>query len=136
MMNWIDVASVVFVCVTMNHLGLVGAIERLLGRRLPIINCVKCSTFWSVLAYGLWSVGFSDFPLTLATSFLASYVAIWLELLEAYIDTKYLKIYETISTKYPIDEVAPDADDRITDRSVSELRPAEGKKKTKIKDKL
>ena len=26
-MNWIDIASIVFVCVTMNHLGLIKAIE-------------------------------------------------------------------------------------------------------------
>lgn len=131
MMNGIDVASVVFVCVTMNHLGLIGAVERLLGRRLPIINCVKCSTFWFVLIYSV--IVTNEYLLSLATSFLASYMAIWLELLEAYIDTQYVKLYEKkIITKYPFDEASSDADDGITDRSVSELRQTE-RKKTKIK---
>lgn len=51
---------------------------------------------WSVLAYNLWSVGFSDIPLVLAVSFLCSYLALWLELLEGFIDTSYLRVYEKI----------------------------------------
>ena len=91
-MDWIDIASIVFVCVTMNHLGLIGKLEELVGR-LPVIDCPKCSAFWATLAYTVWYVGFSDLPLVLAISFLASYSALWLELLEAYIDTLYLKLY-------------------------------------------
>lgn len=94
-MNWIDIASIIFVCVTMNHLGLIKAVEDLVGR-FPIINCPKCVTMWSVLAYGLWSVGFSDLPFVLAISFLSSYCALWLELIEGYIDTLYLKMYDKI----------------------------------------
>jgi hypothetical protein len=79
----------------MNHLGLIGKLEEILGK-LPIINRPKCCSCWSVLAYGIWSVGFSDLPIVLAVSFLASYTAIWLELLEGFIDTLYLKLYDKI----------------------------------------
>ena len=91
----IDIASIIFVCVTMNHLGLIGKLEEIWGK-FPIIDCPKCSSFWCVLIYGLWSVGFSDIPLVLAVSFLSSYLAIWLELFEGYIDILYLRLYESI----------------------------------------
>lgn len=131
MMNWIDVASIVFVCVTANHLGLIGKLEEIMGE-LPIIDCPKCFSFWAVLAYSFWSVGFSDIPIILATSFLASYIAIWLELLEAYIDTVYMRIYETITTKHPSDEASADTADGDTNGTLSELQQAD-KKKTEIK---
>lgn len=121
-MNWIDIVSIVFVCVTANHLGLIEAIQTVTQRNhLPIISCPKCFTFWSVLAYGLWSVGFSDIPYMLAISFLTSYAALWLELLEGYVDTLYLKAYEKITTASDDDAVAADADDGNPAGSVSEL---------------
>lgn len=46
-----DIASIVFACVAMNHLGLISAIETVLRCSLVIVNCVKCLTFWCVLAY-------------------------------------------------------------------------------------
>lgn len=95
MMNWTDIASIVFVSVTVNHLGLIGKLEEMLGK-LPILDCPKCLTFWSVIVYELWCVGFSDIPTMLAISFLASYAAIWLELFEGYIDTLYLRLYDKI----------------------------------------
>ena len=79
-MEWIDIASIIFVCVTMN-----------------IINCPKCCTFWTTVLLYLWDVkSFCGMLSLLAISFLASYSAIWLELLEAYIDTLYMKLYEKI----------------------------------------
>ena len=105
-MNWIDIACIVFSCVTANHLGLIGKLEEIIGK-LPIINCPKCSTYWFVLAYMVITT--QDVILSLAISFLASYVAIWLELFEGYIDTLYLKLYgKTIRTE-PHDKIAADA---------------------------
>ena len=98
-MNWSDIACIVFVCVTANHLGLIGAIEDKMGFRIPILNCPKCASCWFTLAYIMGKMGFSvipQIPLVLAVSFLASYVAIWLELAEGYIDTLYLKCYGKI----------------------------------------
>jgi hypothetical protein len=93
-MDWSDIAGIVFVCVTMNHLGLVKAIEETVGRDLPVVNCVKCSTFWVSLAYTLAAT--HDVITSLAVSFLCSYLALWLELSEGYIDTLYLRIYDKI----------------------------------------
>ena len=93
-MEWSGIASIVFVCVTMNHLGLIKAIEENTGYEFLILDCPKCSSFWLTL---LFSVVTSRQILTpLAVSFLASYTAIWLELFEGYIDTLYLKLYGKI----------------------------------------
>ena len=93
-MNWIDIASIVFVCVTANHLGLIKAIEAVSNKEIPIVNCVKCFTWWSVLAYTLFYS--REIFTSLAISFLSSYAAIWLELFEGYIDTLYLRLYDKI----------------------------------------
>lgn len=105
---WSDIASIVFVCVTMNHLGLVKAIEDVIGRNLPIVDCPKCCTCWCVLTYSILAT--HDILASLAVSFLCSYIALWLELFEGYIDTIYLKVYEKI---YPTadDTASADAND-------------------------
>ena len=96
-MVWNDIACIVFICTCMNHLGLIGAIEDVIKHPLPIVNCVKCSSFWCTLSYCFWC---GCHPITmLAISFLASYSAIWLELAMGIIDflysTAYGKIYST-----------------------------------------
>lgn len=102
-MPWSDIACIVFVCVTANHLGLVKAIEDTYDRELPIINCVKCFTFWSVLIYTV--LVSRNVVTSLAVSFLAGYSAIWLELAEAIIDQLYNRIYDKI---YPTADTASD----------------------------
>lgn len=93
-MEWFDIACIVFVCVTANHLGLVKAVEKVVGFPLFIVNCCKCFSFWFVLAYcKTVKCGWID---SLAISFLASYCAIWFELLEGCFDTFYMKLYEKI----------------------------------------
>ena len=116
----IDIASIVFVCVTANHLGLVGAIERIIGLPLPIVNCPKCLTWWSVTIYGLF-VGDMNFGNMLAISFFASYMAIWLELFEGYIDTLYLKVYEKITATNSHDTASANTDCGSTKSAVSKL---------------
>lgn len=107
-MNWIDIACVVFVCVTANHLGLITAIEGVVKHRLPILNCPKCLTCWSVLAYMVITT--QDFITSLAVSFLASYIALWLELFEGLIDILYLRLYE-ITSGYNHNEATTSPDD-------------------------
>lgn len=93
-MDWKDIACIVFVCVTANHLGLIAAIERIIRRKLWIIDCPKCLTCWCVLTYQLVT---GCNPLAaLAISFLCAYIAIWLELAEGIIDLIYIKVYEQI----------------------------------------
>lgn len=93
-MNWFEVVMITFSCVAANHLGLVGGMEKTLKHRLPILNCVKCFTFWVLLAYGC-IIGENVFVM-IATSFLFSWLAIWLDLGMGMVDHLYLKAYETI----------------------------------------
>lgn len=118
-MNWIDIASIVFVCVTANHLGLVKAVETVIEYELPIVNCPKCLTWWSVLIYSLFTI--NNIVAVFAVSFLASYIAIWLELLEGFIDTLYLKLYEKIYSDTADNAPASDPDGGYTAGSLSEL---------------
>ena len=112
-MDWRDIACIVFVCTAVNHLGLIKAVEEKIGRELPVINCPKCFTFWSVMAYGIYvfEINFGNIvaalPHLLAISLLCSYLAIWLELLMYAIDTLYNRIYvkiENISQEHHDEE--------------------------------
>ena len=111
-MAWSDIAWIVVACTSANHLGLIAAVENVLHRRLPVVNCPKCLTFWSTLAYLLacFLVGddallgggpitalLSAVPRMLAVAFLAAYSALWLELIMYFIDTIYNSIYDQIS---------------------------------------
>ena len=110
-----SLVSIIFACTAANHLGLVQAIESVIHKRLPVINCVKCFTFWSTLAYGL-TVNSNSVAATIALSFLAAWLAIWLDLLMGFIDKKYLYLYDTIypttntsdSDTLPADNTLPD----------------------------
>ena len=107
---WIDIAAIVFVCTAVNHLGLIAAIERVIRHRLPVVNCPKCLTCWSVFAYGIATVPYVSPQIVarlLAISILCSYLAIWLELLMYAIDTLYNTIYvkiENISQEHHDEE--------------------------------
>jgi hypothetical protein len=118
-MIW-DIASIVFVCVTMNHLGLISAIESSIGCKLWIVDCPKCSSFWATLVYlGCGDATTYGAVTVLAISFLASYAAIWLELMEGIVDTLYNKVYETIYTDTDNDETSADGDKDDTNSGVS-----------------
>ena len=116
---WIDIAAIVFICVTANHLGLISAIESAIHRKLWIVDCQKCASFWCVFAY---SVIFLRHVIpSLAISFLASYTSIWLELFEGFIDSLYMKLYEKIYPN-PTDDTLTAADfDDDSAGTVSEL---------------
>ncbi len=115
-MEWSGIASIVFVCVTMNHLGLIKAIEENTGYEFPILDCPKCSSFWITLLYSVLETKQIITPL--AVSFLASYTALWLELLEGYIDTLYLKLYGKIYETSD-DTATSDTDDGNSESTVS-----------------
>lgn len=91
----VDVAAVTLAAVLANHMGLIEAIERVVRHKLPIINCSRCLTFWSVLICLVCCRSTAtSWPVIVATSFLAAYAAMWLELLFGIIDKQYDKIYE------------------------------------------
>lgn len=80
-----------------NHLGLIEAIEGVAKMEIPIINCPKCLSFWSVLLYSILSG--CELIASVAVSFVCAYCAVWLELLFGYIDTLYNRLYENIYPK-------------------------------------
>ena len=107
-MDWLNIPVMTFSAVAVNHLGLVAAIERTLKHRLPIINCPKCLTFWTVAGYGTLS-GLrdpEDILTVCAAALLAAWAAAWCELAMGYTDRLYLRCYEQI---YPTADSA-DAD--------------------------
>ena len=85
---------ILFSAVAANHLELVAGIENVIKHSIPIVNCPKCLSFWSVLAYGL--LAGDNAILVIATAMLCAFLAIWLELLMGFIDTLYNRIYEQI----------------------------------------
>jgi hypothetical protein len=123
----LDIACIVFIAVTANHLGLMGKIGEIMGFRIPILNCPKCLTFWATMGY-LGCHGMATYPMgswvitMLAISFLASYTAIWLELAEGYIDFLYMKCYEKIYADAANDEDSADGNEGDTDCTLSELQ--------------
>ena len=120
---WLDIACIVFIAVTMNHLGLIGEIERITGKRLIVLNCPKCASFWLILAYGLVGMEsfYGEFVQILAISFLCAYFAIWIELLEGFIDILYMWLYEKIYPNSQNDTPAADADNCDSASTVSNL---------------
>lgn len=93
-MDFGEILLLILSCVLINHMDMVSAIEKILKHRLPILNCVKCLTFWTVLIYLL--VNGHSIIVSPAVSFLSSYIAIWLELLFGLIDKCYEKIFKTL----------------------------------------
>lgn len=118
----LDIAAIVFACTTANHLGLIAAAERVIGRPLPVANCPRCLTFWCVLVYGLSGDGIAANPSAvvrlLAVSFLCAYAALWLELAEGVVDRIYNSIYEQI---YPTADT-PGADTADTGGTVPDVQ--------------
>ena len=80
------------------HMGLIDAVLKFYGiedKDIPIIRCPKCLTFWAVLLFLVLTR--HNVILSLATSFLASYVGIWLDLLLGKMDVWYERFYRQIS---------------------------------------
>ena len=100
-----DLLKIVFIAAAVNHLGLIAAIERLVNRRLLVLNCSKCLAFWTALAYFLLCR--HSVLNSAAAAFAGAYMAVWAELLMYYVDSIYLMIYGKISNgKAPDNEAA------------------------------
>lgn len=96
-MYWKDIACIVFVCVTVNHLGLIAAIKTVTRcNRLWVLDCPKCLTFWCVFVHLMTRPYSPPFWEGLGVGFICAYLAIWLELAEGIIDHLYNYIYGKI----------------------------------------
>ena len=100
-----EAALITASCVLFVQMGLSGAIQERLGFRSKILSCVRCSTFWSVLAYSLVS-GNGIIP-SVAASFFSSYASLWLSLLYDALAKLYNSLYESITETNDTPEDAP-----------------------------
>ena len=75
--------------VLFNHMGLCDAVERVTHYKFRILSCSKCGTFWSVLAYLLFTS--HNVIESFTAAFALSYLALWFELLLGLMS----KVYET-----------------------------------------
>jgi len=103
-----------------NHLGMVSKIEDIFGISLQIINCPKCSTFWSTLIYMIVST--KDVIGAVAMSFFFAYLAIWTELAMCVIDYFYKRIYEKVISDTASDKATPSAGNGTSESTLSKLR--------------
>lgn len=103
----INAIMVMLICTLANHMGLVSAIEERVGFKLLVLDCVKCSVFWTTLAAGVFSERAVLIPAVMA--FIYSYLALWLELLLCWVDSLYLKCYGKIVSNTGPDTSAADA---------------------------
>ena len=86
----ITTSAVLFV-----QMGLSDAIQKVIRFRLRIASCPKCLAFWSTLAY--CTLTGNGVIVSVATSFICSYVALWLALLYDALALLYNSAYESIS---------------------------------------
>ena len=121
MISVLEIASILFSSVAINHLGLVAAVEKVIARRLPVIDCPKCLSFWVTLTYGCSvccdSIAAlpSVLPHLFALSLLCAWLAIWLDLAMGIIDQLYIKVYDTFyPTTNPTDTDALDTDNSLS----------------------
>jgi len=89
-----EVALILVSCVLFIQMGLSEAVQTTLRVRVAFLSCPKCLTFWSCFPYLLFSG--HGFLLSVATSFLCAYSALWLSLLYDIAATAYNNKYEQI----------------------------------------
>ena len=90
-----EVALITISCVLFVEMGLCSAIESLLHIRFYVLSCPKCLTMWACLIYLILNK--YGLVLSVATSFIASYCALWLSLIYDAVAILYNYIYETIT---------------------------------------
>ena len=92
------VGCVLLCCVLFVHMGLGDAVSGIIKRCVSLFSCVKCTTFWAMLAYTSF---FTDFdPVAcVAIAFGCAYIALWVDLLFAKISMWYEKLYKSMVTE-------------------------------------
>ena len=80
-------------CILFIHLGLGEAICETLKIRFALLKCVKCLSFWAVLAYSLVFTSYS-WESCIALSFSLSYLSLWIDLCLAKIARAYEELYD------------------------------------------
>ena len=104
----LEAALITVSCVLFVQMGLADAIQDTLQCHLRIASCPKCLTMWTNLAYFLFTG--HGFLLSVATSFIASYTALWLALVCDALSLLYNYLYDTITTETDADATPAEAD--------------------------
>lgn len=92
------VGCVLLCCVLFVHMGLGDAVSGIIKRCASLFRCVKCTTFWAILAYTLFFANYNPIE-CLAIAFGCAYIALWIDLLFAKISMWYEKLYESVVTE-------------------------------------
>lgn len=103
-----EVALITISCVLFVQMGLADAIQEVVHIRLRIVSCQKCLTWWVCLGFMLWHK--YGLVLSVATSFLCSYCALWIALLYDSLAKIYNYLYEQITTTQDTSEDAEGPD--------------------------
>ena len=90
-----EVALITISCVLFIQMGLSDAIGSLLHIKIRVTSCPKCCCFWACLIYGLTQG--NSIVVSVATSFIASYCAMWMALLYDSLAILYNYFYEQIT---------------------------------------
>ena len=90
-----EVALITVSCVLFVQMGLSRVIEGILHLRFIVLSCPKCLTMWFCLFYLVLN-NYSPL-LSIATSFIASYCALWLSLFYDAVAIFYNYLYEQIT---------------------------------------
>ena len=90
-----EVALITVSCVLFIQMGLSDAVQRTLHISLRIVSCPKCLTWWICLGYLVTH----DYGIivSVATSFICSYAALWLALAYDVLATLYNHAYTQIT---------------------------------------
>ena len=91
----LEVALITVSCVLFIQMGLSEAVQGFLNIKVRMASCPKCLCFWVCLIHGL-THGYG-FVVSIATSFIASYCAMWLALLYDSLAIIYNYYYEQIT---------------------------------------
>ena len=89
----VGIGLVFFCCVMFIHLGMGDTLSSVFHLDFVLFRCVKCLTFWSVLAYSFFFVELTLLE-SVSLGFLLSYISLWVDLILSKIANKYDNWYE------------------------------------------
>ena len=92
-----EVALITVSCVLFVQMGLSDAVQEALRFKSKIVSCPKCLTMWCCFAY-LLLFG-NSLVVSVATSFVCAYCALWLSLIYDAVALAYNWLYESITKK-------------------------------------
>lgn len=93
-----SVGCVLLCCVLFVHMGLGDAVSGIIKRNATLFRCVKCTTFWVILAYTLFLTEYKPVE-CITIAFACAYIALWVDLMFAKISMWYEKLYKGVVAK-------------------------------------